>query len=261
MHRIGSRAPKTLFACTVAIAVWLAAGHPSLVAAKETFPLETCLWLGPVEINLRPDLNYGFPDTHAVYWQSRITLPAGARLDLVSQYAHGRYQSVNSYDAANGTPTDAIHDVNIVPDPGSENPFLPGARRTVNRRDFTVSVVNQPPPADPAAREPNTLYAAVSSQAGEVLIYRVYVADKNRDLTGGVGLPDPRLTLASGEVLEGDAACAALSVVNQPLPKLVLPPAQYAALRDQPGEPPIPGPGSPGLPPFVQHPDRHRVHL
>jgi len=71
----------------VAIAVWLAAGHPSLVAAKETFPLETCLWLGPVEINLRPDLNYGFPDTHAVYWQSRITLPAGARLDLVSQYA------------------------------------------------------------------------------------------------------------------------------------------------------------------------------
>jgi hypothetical protein len=167
----------------------------------------------------------------------------------VGQYAHGRYQSVNSYDAANGSPTDAIHDVDIVPDPGSENPFLPGARRTVNRRDFTVSVVNQFPPADPAAREPNTLYAAVSSQAGEVLIYRVYVADKNRDLTGGVGLPEPRLTLASGEVLQGDAACAALSVVNQPLPKLVLPPAQYTALRDQPGKPPT----FPALDPPVFH--------
>ena len=33
------------------------------------------------------------------------------------------------------------------------------------------------------------------------LLYRIYLPDNGRDLTGGVGLPDPELHLADGQVL------------------------------------------------------------
>jgi hypothetical protein len=226
---------RFLAASALAAAATVSTPLPTRAAPEDAFPTSTCLWTGPYQIDERPDLNIAFPDTGAVYWSADVAIPAGARLDLAGRYAHGRYVSFNSYSAATGAPTDAIRDVDIAPDPGSDNPFLPGARRTVNRRDYTVSILNALPPV---ARAANTLYAAVPGQARQALIYRVYVPDKNRDLTGGVGLPVPVLTLADGTVISGDAACAALTSGAQPLGALKLPLAQYLAFRDQPGKPP-----------------------
>ena len=63
-------------------------------------------------------------------------------------------------------------------------------------------------PAKPAR---NTLYAAPSSELYQDILYRVYVADRGRSLSGGVGIPKPELILADGTVLTGKALCEALN--------------------------------------------------
>ena len=59
-------------------------------------------------------------------------------------------------------------------------------------------MLDQPPPADPTAREPNTLYAQPAAGAAIELAYRVYEPDPGLDLDGGTGLPRPALWLADG---------------------------------------------------------------
>ena len=60
------------------------------------------------------------------------------------------------------------------------------------------------PPSAGQPREQNTLYAGTGNP-GEAqpveLIYRVYVPDKNRDLAGDGGLPEPAVLLADGTQL------------------------------------------------------------
>ncbi|MGW8320719.1 MAG: hypothetical protein ACWGSD_04125 [Thermodesulfobacteriota bacterium] len=221
-----------LFAALTTFASVLLMGEFPAQAAQNEFPMNTPLWVGPYDIYINPDLNLGFPDTGAVYWSAKCTIPEGAVLELLCKYAHARYISINSYDAANGVPTDALNDVQILPDPGSENPFLPGARRnTVYGRDFTITILNEFPPEDPDQRLPNTLYAKAGDQGEVALIWRTYVPDKNRDITGGVGLPEPRVTLASGEVLDVEDSYAALSPDPNPFPIMPMDPATYAFLR------------------------------
>ena len=76
-----------------------------------------------------------------------------------------------------------------------------------------------------------------TGQARQGIVYRVYVPDRGRDLTGGVGLPEAELHLADGTVLSGADACAALQVTDTILPIPFLTPQQYSALRDKPGAP------------------------
>ncbi|MBC2713758.1 MAG: hypothetical protein HF978_00415 [Desulfobacteraceae bacterium] len=215
----------------------VASGLPMAVNAEDThaeFPDRTTLWEGPYDIFIRPELNIAYPDTGAVYWSAQITIPEGAKLELVGTYAHARYESINSYDMATGAPTDALNDVQIVPDPGSDNPFLPGALRANDNinRDFTITILNELPPADPADRLPNTLYAKSGDEGKIVLAWRIYVTDKNRDITGGVGLPEPRVTLADGTVLDTEASYAALSIDQTPIPILNMDLQTYIALRE-----------------------------
>ena len=53
-----------------------------------------------------------------------------------------------------------------------------------------------------------------------MLLWRVYVPDRGRDLRGGVALPQPRLTLADGTGLKGQAACTALTPPGGGLPSI-----------------------------------------
>ncbi|MHB1516749.1 MAG: hypothetical protein ACYCVN_14590 [Acidimicrobiales bacterium] len=72
------------------------------------------------------------------------------------------------------------------------------------------------------------------------IVWRTYIPDRGRDLTGGVGLPHWRLMLADGQVLTGQSACNALTSQRIRLPdisSLLIPQAQYDALRYQPGVP------------------------
>jgi len=122
-------------------------------------------------------------DTNAVYWGGTYAALPGTRIRIEGQYPHSRYMSWNVYDSA-ARPIEALSDSQLTPDPGSSNPFLPGADRTVTQRSYTAFIEVGPLPAQPA---PNTLYTGDSR--GGTFLYRVYVPDAGRDQKGGVPLP------------------------------------------------------------------------
>jgi hypothetical protein len=131
-------------------------------------------------------------DTNAVYWGGTYAALPGTRIRIEGQYPHSRYIGWNVYDAA-VRPIDALADIELAPDPGSSNPFLPGASRTVAQRDYTAFIEVGPRPEQPA---PNTLYTG--SSGGGTFLYRVYVPDRERDAKGGVPLPKVTLEPAAG---------------------------------------------------------------
>ena len=243
MHRTTRR---LALAALTALAT-TAAGAASAQAA-DSLP-STCFWYGPY-VKQNPGFNVAYPDTGAGYWSSLYRLPAGAKIVLHGRYPHARYQSVIAYNADTTTATDGVNDLQTKPDRGSRNPFLPGAIRAGNqRRSYTLTINGELPPADPAQRTPNTLYAGVPNQALQAVALRIYIPDHGRDLTGDAGLPTVELHQADGSVLSGQAACDALGVEPRLLPIPFLTPAQYSALRDKPGAPA----GFPAVNPLVWH--------
>ncbi|MEX2196249.1 MAG: hypothetical protein WD844_13265 [Thermoleophilaceae bacterium] len=117
--------------------------------------------------------------------------------------------SFNVYDGAL-RPTDALADQEIVADAGSTNPFLEGARRDAEMRDYTVRIVPGTPP--PGGREPNTVYLASAGRAAYEggILYRVYIPDLGTDDTGGVGLPEVLLRDPEGAMRTIPARCGAV---------------------------------------------------
>jgi hypothetical protein len=160
-----------------------------------------CFWQGGTRTNI------AYPDLGARYWISSFPLPPGAELILKGRYPHARYMSFNVYDAA-AQPTDGLADIDIAPDSGSTNPFGPGAQRDLAKRDYTVRVVSG---ARPQKREPNTIYLNAAGQGTPVgvIMYRVYVADTGRDVSGGMGLPEVSMRLAAGQELDQPLVCQA----------------------------------------------------
>ncbi len=215
---------------------------PNLYGGKDS----TCFWnLGVINPRY---INIATQDTDANYWAAVYTLPAGATLGLKGEYPHGRYASIESYNLL-GVVTDAVADHQINPDAGSSNPFRAGVRRDVRRRSFTIRLldsspstpINQAPRSNERAR--NFLYTrpAGDTTGLHAVMWRVFIPDKGRDLRGGVPLPRPVLRLANGTVQTGQQLCNTLTTQVKRFPdpsSLLIPKAQYDALRYQPGVPP-----------------------
>ncbi len=213
-----------------------ASGGPSARASRR-ISQTTCFWTGEVSSKFGIGLNNAFPDSGAVYWTAQITMPAGSWIVFNGRFARALYQSLNTYNVGpTHAPVDALDDLSTKPDRGSTNPFRPGANRDATKRLYTITMYNE---AVPAHQSSNTLYAGVAGQASQDIIYRVYLPDSftRSDLTGGVGLPVPRLHLANGSVQTGQTACRTLDAKTGPLPLSTLPKAYYETLRDQPGKP------------------------
>jgi hypothetical protein len=241
--RFGARAllGGTAAAVTLAVVVLLVlgvsdGGAGTREARKQ--PLSTCFWEGPISMK-RPSTAgfdghfFNFPEQSATYWLARFRLPQGAVLRLRGRYAHARYQSLNAYSA--GEPTDSLSDLQIRPRRGSTNPFFAGHRRNRHKRGYAVVVADEAPPANAAARRPNTLYAKANGGAAIELLYRTYEPDRGRDLTGGTGLPSPRLRLADGSRLRGRAACQQINDSNRSIPVLTTPEDQWKTFWNAPG--------------------------
>jgi hypothetical protein len=165
-------------------------------------------------------VNVAYPDSGAMYWGSGYQALPGARIRIQGRFPHTRYMSFNVYDQAQ-RPLDAISDVEIRPDPGSSNPFIEGADRTVAKRSYTVFIEFGPRPARPEDRAPNTLYTG-TGQGGTpnlngILLYRTYIPDAGRDEAGGVGLPTITYQPSSAGPAP-ESPCA--SVVRPPLPNV-----------------------------------------
>ena len=131
--------------------------------------------------------NILFPDESAQYWSASYRAVPGTYIRIDGTYPYARYMSWNVYDPAL-RPFDHLTDRDIGPNPGSANPFLPGAARDTppEQRRYTMFIRFAPRPATP---EPNTIYVNPQTNPAGVFTYRVYVPDSGRDATGGVGLP------------------------------------------------------------------------
>jgi len=156
-------------------------------------------------------VNVAYPDEAAIYWSGHYAAVPGTRIRITGRFPHARYMSFNVYDNAQ-RPLDAVADVELAPDPGSSNPFAPGASRTVSARSYTAFIDFGPVPAK---RAPNTLYTGTGqngtpNESGS-FIYRVYIPDRGRDETGGVGLPTVTLESTSSGSRPSDSACAGFS--------------------------------------------------
>ena len=215
----------------------------------------TCFWTrGPVSKD--PYMNIAYPDAGVFYWAAMFTVPEGATLTLEGDFPHSRYMSFISYDQR-GAPVESMTDYLIIPEEGGVNPFIAGANRTSTKRRYQVNILNAQPPnrkvEGSKTNEPiqiqdskiqnnlvNTLHAPSYGPGQQAILYRIYVPDKGTAPTGGVNMPEAVLTLASGEILRGAAACEALKS-KQPLritPNAVgVPKAKYYELVNQPNKP------------------------
>ncbi len=232
--------------------------------------VRSCFWArGPISAD--PYINVAYPDANVFYWAAAFTIPQGARLELRGEYPHSRYMSLISYDEA-GRPVESLADYLIAPgEPGDRlgeaptrnqwafigdahaaqgdaiNPFVPGNRRDGTVRNYRVAVENARPQTEraigernAATSEGNVLHAPSYGGGQQVVVYRIYLPDEGTAPDGGAPLPAPRLTMADGSVVEGDAACEALQTTQ----RLAITPEasnisaqQYRALISQPGRP------------------------
>lgn len=131
----------------------------------------------------------------------------------------------------------SLADVAIAPDRGSTNPFVRGARRDLRKRDWTVSVLDSPPPTT-GVPPANTLYTPSSATVASEMALRVYEPDRGRDLTGGVGLPIPEIVNADGSRVRGlGDVCAAINDPDRSLQRTVqsIPASFWDTLVNTPG--------------------------
>lgn len=192
-----------------------------------------------------PDtLNVLFPDTSAQYWSANYTAVPGTRIRIDGIYPYARYTSWNVYDPLL-RPFAKKSDFELQPDPGSANPFLPGASRLtpVSQRHYTLYITFSPTD-DPG---PNTIYVDPSAHPHGLFTLRVYVPDKGRDATGGVGLP--QVTWESAGAAGPPATPSPCQNVQKPTSNTVT--TTYAAQNGPDAGPPYPGHAPPDWHKFV----------
>ena len=190
--------------------------------------MSDCFWQGPYSID-DPKTNFAYPDTGSTYWSAKYTLPEGAALRLKGDFPYARYMSINSYNI-DTTPADSINDGEIIPDKNGVNPFVDGNLRNDPNRAYTLNVASGKVPAN--GRPANTIYDATQNNDPAVLLYRVYVPNKGKNMKGGVKFPQVELTTRQGEVLTGDAACIALDALDKKLTVPLVAADTYAKARE-----------------------------
>ena len=155
-----------------------------------------------------------WPDTQSTYFLGRLDMPVGSQVTMDFTYPQARYFQFALYRWERNTfvAADAIAGPDIVPEPGSTNPFRVGANRLADKRDFKLKIVAEDAPADVKKRAPNTVYAGKGG--GEIQgVIRIYLADQGRDGAGwgpadasfgGQGFPTYSATLADGKKLSAE---------------------------------------------------------
>lgn len=123
--------------------------------------------------------NTNYPEASTTtYWRNPIEATLGSVVVLRGRFPRARFMSLEVYRA--DTPVDQLSDVDILPDPGQNNPFVGGAEFGT----YSVTLVFGPRPSEP---QPNTLYT--DGLTTVEMIYRLYHATDPDDPAGRAGLP------------------------------------------------------------------------
>ena len=199
-----------------------------------------CFWArGPFSAD--PYINVAYPDSNVYYWAAAFSMPEDSILEIKGDYPYSRYMSFFSYNER-GKPIGSLTDFQIQSE--ATNPFIPGNQRSDFSRSYSIEVLNENPSANISENidnfNGNILFTPEYNKNQQLIVYRIYLPDKDIDITGGVKLPQPMLTLSDGTKLEGKQTCEALNA-SQPLQvsfdALGIPPNEYRELISQPDKP------------------------
>lgn len=163
-----------------------------------------------------------YPDRSSTYIVANITMGDGWVLVLKGQFPHARYfcitvaKQLPNHQLGNGA---FLRADQIIPDPGSENPFIPGGSRDYVNRNFTVYIRQG---VAPNVTKPNTLYSNTTDDDKRIHIStRTYLVDVGYDGTGnipldghGSGLLDVSLSLPNGDSITGEKLIDVLQVAK-----------------------------------------------
>jgi hypothetical protein len=162
-------------------------------------------------------------------------MPEGSTLEIQGEYPRSRYMSFFSYNQR-GKPIGSLTDYQIQSE--AINPFIPGNQRLDFNRSYSINVMNESPLTH--QNTDNTLFTPEYGKQQQLIVYRIYLPDKNIDITGGAKLPQPVLSLSDGTKLKGEQTCKVLNT-SQPLQvsfdALGIPPNEYRRLISQPDKP------------------------
>ena len=154
-----------------------------------------------------------YPDRSATY--NVFNIQWKGKLTLRGRYPNARYLSITAAKQLGGGQLgngNFIRGDQILPDPGSSNPFWSSNLRNVTNRNYTIQIIKgYPPPHHPN----NTLYTGALSSKNRIHIsIRTYLVDKGYDGTGNKklsdstsknGLPEITLNLSGGKTITGPA--------------------------------------------------------
>jgi len=149
------------------------------------------------------------PDMNATYWYYAVTREVSdtTGFRFTGKFAHARYQAFNVYNdetkdlvwaGVDPAQKSALSDVDIIPDPGSKNPFLLAVPRDTPDRDYTLWVV---PEGASTSGLANVITFPTSVTELSIFL-RVYLPDQDTGLSGGVPLP----TIESFDTATGEPA-------------------------------------------------------
>lgn len=265
---IPHRPARALAALALALAVFGAGAgaaqtrygdmSPELVVQTDELHGGDCLWQGPrgLAYALLPDAEpiqkaNLYPDGKGSYWVANFSgIPQGTEIMIHGTFPYTRYMSygvveVNPVTGAAVSTPEHFADVKIVPEPGSKNPFVAGARRDtkIGKREYRVLLIAEDPPADASERRQNALYLGADGTAA--VVYRTVLPDVGLDGAGGVGLPRYKAKVGQGPVLKGQEVCDQLvtPLTQGTPPGMTL--NQWLFLRSQPyANPPLNDPAT-----------------
>ena len=123
-----------------------------------------------------------YPDVGSTYFVAQYLLPAGASLTFHGTFPYERYFSWTMFGAIGGGqfgPGDHLRDVQIAPDRGSVNPFLPANRRDVHRRAYTMHIVAGPVPS--VRLRTRSTQGSTDPTVRVRMSLRNYIPDRGRD--------------------------------------------------------------------------------
>lgn len=135
-------------------------------------------------------------DFNANYYVFPYEVDPDTEIVIKGQFPYVRYMSftlIGQVDTIIATAPDQA----LIPDPGSTNPFLPGADWNADNRNYTIKICPTAPPQGSQHFVPeagnNTFYAGTLKDGSPnkfgLIGLRIYVPSLGYDKTGGVGLP------------------------------------------------------------------------
>jgi hypothetical protein len=137
-----------------------------------------------------------------------LKVERGGFVELRGEYPFARYFSSHPNDVETNN-LDTLRDVELEPDPGSQNPWREAVGEGLERR-YTARIVFGSTPERP---DPNTMYVGERANGGFnpvlFLLYRIYGADQGSMPPNSAGAPLPAVTIhdADGSVRAEYEAC------------------------------------------------------